>query len=55
MPALPLDYIIHWGLELLGGGACTCATRVCRHRVGSALIWFVFSILSTIATVNLVG
>jgi hypothetical protein len=55
MPALPIDYLIHWGLELLGGGACACATTVCRHRVGSLLIWFLFSIATTYATVQVVG
>lgn len=52
---LPVDYLIHWTLELLGGGACACATSFCKHRVLSAVVWLLFSVASTIATVQIVG
>lgn len=51
-----LDYIVHYGLELVGQGVLVLAYRhVCRKAWHRYLIWQAGTILTTIITVSLVG
>lgn len=51
-----LDYVVHFGLESLGSLIVLFAqTHICRHTWHRVAIWMVFSIATTILTVNLVG
>ena len=50
-----VDYVVHFGIDVLGTLATLYAQRYCKHRIHQFLIWFGLSVLVTVATVNLVG
>ena len=50
-----MDYVVHFGIDVLGTLATLYAQRYCKHRSHQVLIWFGLSVLVTVATVNLVG
>jgi hypothetical protein len=50
-----LDYVVHFGIDVLGTLATLYAQRFCRHRHHQILLWFALSVVVTVTTVNLVG
>jgi hypothetical protein len=51
-----MDYLVHFGLEVIGQGVLVLAYKhVCRSDWHRFVIWFVGTLLTTIITVSLVG
>jgi hypothetical protein len=50
-----VDYVVHFGIDVLGTLSTLYAQRYCKHRIHQVLIWFGLSVLVTVTTVNLVG
>ena len=50
-----VDYVVHFGIDVLGTLSTLYAQRYCKHRIHQFLVWFGLSVLVTITTVNLVG
>lgn len=50
-----MDYAIHFLLESVGGGIGVYAYRFCNHTIHRVGIWFVFTALTSVATVQAVG
>lgn len=50
-----MDYLIHFGLETIGGLVALYAYQFCDHTWHKLAVWITFSMATTIATVHLVG
>ena len=50
-----VDYVVHFGIDVLGTLSTLYAQRFCKHRIHQVLIWLGLSVLVTVTTVNLVG
>jgi hypothetical protein len=50
-----VDYVVHFGIDVMGTLATLYAQRYCKHRTHQFLIWFGLSVLVTATTVKLVG
>ena len=50
-----VDYVVHFGIDVLGTLATLYAQRFCHHLHHQILLWFALSVLVTVTTVNVVG
>lgn len=51
-----MDYVIHFGLEVIGQGVLVLAYKhACRKAWHQPAMWFAGTALTTVLTVNLVG
>lgn len=55
MHVIPMDYLVHFSLELVGGGVGVYAYRFCGHNIHRAIVWFVLTAITTFITVQVVG
>jgi hypothetical protein len=49
------DVLIHFGLEAVGAGGLRCVVAMCDHAAHRAVAWGVFGLLTSAATVSIVG
>jgi hypothetical protein len=50
-----LDYVVHFGIDVLGTLATLYAQRYVKSQVAQFATWLVLSLLVTVTTVNVVG
>ena len=52
---MAIDVLLHFGLEALGALGLRCALGVCRHMWHRVAVWAPFGLLTSWATVALLG
>ena len=52
---MAVDVLVHFSLEAVGAAGLRCVVAMCDHAAHRAVAWGVFGLMTSAATVSVVG